>query len=246
VRQTFKTIAMKGGKKTRAEIFKPGRIGEVVFYEREGKKFSRIYQPVVKQTQATRDAAKIFGRAMIYAKHLRKGIISIMHDPKDRQIIYKMNNAVYTWLKSPIDPSGSQDRIADLSYLDINAMRRIRFQVQVDWSVAGTVSIKFPSFNPLEKLGRKAGTTHLRWKIAVAGVTTDFVPRAINGCQTTFTTAYRDTDLPGKTVEIPYTRQPGSINIVALSLSFCFDNRETRQKLKTWEPEGLISAHYQA
>jgi hypothetical protein len=158
--------------------FKPGRLGELVYYTREGKRFVKLYQPVVKQTEATVMAAKIFGRAMVFAKHLRHGIIPIMHDPKDRAIMYRMNKAVLSWLKTP-SGARNHDRLEHLYDLDINEMRRVRLQINVDWTEPGKVSISFQGFNPKQNLKIKRGTTHLVWKLAVTGVTCAPVPQPV-------------------------------------------------------------------
>jgi hypothetical protein len=232
--------------KKRIEMFTSGRIGPVVFYLRYGTKCSRVHTPHIKQTEATKAAAKNFGRAIRYAKHLRHGIMSIMHDEKDRAIMYKMNKAVQSWLKMKPDLMVSHDRLRYLHNLDINHRGRIKFPVEVDWSQPGNVQVKFPAFNPKKDLAGKSGTTHIIWKLAVAGVTTiGRLPWPVIGSETKFTTPYGDINLPENVISLPYTLKPGTINIVAIALHLCFDEHETRQKQKTWEPAGLVAAYYQ-
>jgi hypothetical protein len=69
---------------------------------------------------------------------------------------------------------------------------------------------------------------------------------ACSGAHTEFTTPCGDVELPKQTISIPYTLQPGTINIVALALHMRFNPSGTRQKLKTWEPAGLVGAWYEA
>jgi hypothetical protein len=231
--------------KKKFEIFSTGKIGPVVFYLRNGTKCSRVHNPHIKQTKATIAAAKRFGCAIRYAKWLRYGIKSIMHDEKDRSIMYKMNKAVQYWLRMNPDLMVCHDRLMYLHDLNINERERIRFQVEVDWSQAGNVLVKFPAFNPKRHLAGKSGTSQIIWKIAVAGViTTGDLPWPVPGSETSFRTPYDDVNLPENEIKLPYTLLPGTINIVAIALHLCFDKHGTRQKDKTWEPAGLVGAYY--
>jgi hypothetical protein len=240
----IKTQAMP--QKKNIDIFTSGRIGPVVFYMRYGKKCSRTHNPHIKQTEATKAAAKIFGRAIRYAKHLRHGIRSIMHNETDRAIMYKMNKAVRSWLNLDPDLSVSQDQLMYLHNLNINRIERIKFRVEVDWSQPGQVLVKFPAFNPKRNFSGKAGTTHIIWKIAVAGVTTAEKSWPVEGSKTEFQTPYGNIDLPENVISLSYSLRPGTINIVALALHLCYDKAGTRQKEKKWEPAGLIAARYEA
>jgi hypothetical protein len=223
-----------------------GRVGSVVFFKRNGKDYVRLHQPNIKQTEATVAAARSFGRAITIAKYLRHGIRSIMHEPKDREIMYKMNMAVQSWLKTKPDLTESQDRLEHLHDLDINVMWRIKFPIEVDWSKPGNVQLKFPAFNPQNDIAGKAGTTHIIWKIAVAGITTAEYPQPLRNALAEFRTPYTKDELQENIISLPYKVEPGTINVVALSLHFCFDEHETRQKQKTWEPAGLVGACWES
>jgi hypothetical protein len=223
-----------------------GRVGSVVYFKRDGKDYVRLHQPNIKQTDATVAAARTFGRAIIYAKHLRHGIRSILHDPKDRDIMYKMNRAVQSWLKTKPDLTVGHDRLEHLHGLDFNnVMWRIKFPIEVEWSQPGHVQVKFPAFNPQNDIAAKAGTTHIVWKIAVAGVTTEEFPRPVRNALAEFRTPYKKVELPENVITLPYKLEPATINIVALSVHLCFDEHGTRQKDKTWEPAGLVGAWYE-
>jgi hypothetical protein len=168
-----------------------------------------------------------------------------MHDPTDREIMYKMNKAVQFWLKTQPDLSVSHDRLLYLHDLDINKFGRIKFPIEVDWSEPGKVHLKFPAFNPKHDLSIKSGTTHLVWKIAVTGVIPADHPLPVKGSETSFTTPYGDLALPENTVSLPYTLSPGSINIVALALHLRYDEFGHRQKQKIWEPAGVVGARWE-
>jgi hypothetical protein len=222
-----------------------GRVGSVVYFKRNGKDYVRLHQPNIKQTDATVAAARSFGQAIIYSKHLRHGIRSILHYPKDRDIMYKMNRAMQSWLKTKPDLTVNHDRLEHLYDLDFNnVMWRIKFPIEVDWSLPGHVQVNFPAFNPAKDLAAKAGTTHIIWKIAVAGVTTAEYPQPVRNAPAEFRTACKNVELAENIVSLPYTLEPGTINIVAIALHLCFDEHGTRQKDKTWEPAGLVGAYY--
>jgi hypothetical protein len=169
-----------------------------------------------------------------------------MHNPKDRAIMYKMNTAVQSWLKTKPDLTVSHGCLEYLHDLDINERRRIKFPVEVDWSQPGMVQVKIPAFNPVKDLAIKAGTINLVWKLAVTGVTTGEYPYAVNGSQTKFTIPYNNEDVPERTESLPYNLEPGTINIVAIALHLYYDQMGTRQKQKTWEPAGLVGAWWEA
>src|SRR5262245_507756 len=85
--------------------FANGRIGNIVFYRRNGIGYARIAPGRYKQSRATKQSAKDFGRAVQLSKSIRSLISTALPNYRSQKTMHQMNAALLKWLRqeNPIE-----------------------------------------------------------------------------------------------------------------------------------------------
>src|SRR5688572_17531774 len=112
-----------------------GKVGPVVLYERNGTPCMRSLASRVRQSKATKKAATLFGKAARIGKTLREGLAAILPDPKNRLVMYPMNQALQQWLKVS-DLNSFITKLPALNDLQFNTETDIHYRLQVPVSIA--------------------------------------------------------------------------------------------------------------
>lgn len=227
-----------------------GRMEKIVLYSIKGKTYSRMYTKDVKQTEATKESAKIFARANKISATLRRGLDKVFM-PKDKKVMYRVNSAVFKLLSDPV--SGSQPFAIDpdaFEYLQFHEKSRIRQRIKIDfginWDMAGKIVLTIPSFVPVENIKAPATTRMVYWTISMTGSTIDGRDQLVASHTFKLVIPYNETRVPEQQIEIPYVPESGSINIIALDMQ-CETTRyghPVKVTNKVWLPSGVIGSYY--
>src|SRR5690349_7591902 len=76
-----------------------GKVGNLVFYEYRGKECCRTAPGTVKQTAGMKRNSSRFGLAAQASSYLRAYLEPMMHDAKDKIMLYGFNAAINKWLR---------------------------------------------------------------------------------------------------------------------------------------------------
>ena len=223
-------------------ILPRGRVGNIILYSWKGISCARTLPSRVKQTKATKQSAKDFGRAVKLSKLLRESLSHALPNYTSREIMYKMNAALLNWLRQqkPIEEDIS---FVGLEFNDKSPFSaRFRKQLVVDFDTKGKVIIKVPRLKIPDDIIAPAHTSSIRLNIAIAG------------CMLNLS---QSTDLASATIKMPsndsvaaikeemkFTCKPGSINVVAVSLHYITkkDGREKEIIDERWTPASIVAA----
>jgi len=226
-----------------------GKIGKLVCFERNGKPISRIQADDVKQTKATKKAAKVFGKAVRVAKFLRQGLAPALPRIGGRWGEYRLADAVSKAL-DPQKTTASQTNTAPLLQLaynrKTNLRERLRVSLETDWSQPGRVILTIPALNPVKHIPAPAHTQQVHWRIAVSG--SSITRPIITGAQSiVIDMPYEATLLPAQRIALPFTVQPDTLNVLMVSLQYTAEKKRGPLLIKAqeWWPADIVGVQYE-
>jgi hypothetical protein len=220
-----------------------GRLGNLIFYQRKGNGYVRQAPRRVKQTMATRQSAKDFGHAVQLSKYLRFLLRPALTNWKSREIMYKMNAGLLSWLRqqTPIEDNIS---FIGLEFNEKSAFKsKFRKELLIDFSVEGKVIITIPALKIPNDIVAPFNTSLIRLDFAVGGSRLQFSQN------TAFAAAaieipYKDGWTDTITKELDFHCQPDTINVVAVSLHYTTGNGGWAKENvdERWTPATIVAA----
>lgn len=220
-----------------------GRIGNIVFYQWKGNGYARGAPRRVKQSIATRRSAKDFGHAVQLSKYLRVSLSSALTNYKSREIMYKMNAALLSWLRqsTPIEENIS---FVGLELNDRSAFSsKFRKGLLIDFSTTGKVLITVPALKIPNDIVAPSNTSSVRLDLAVAGSMLN-ERRNTDVAATSIEIRYKDGWMDAITKELQFHCKAGSINVVAVSLHYITGKSGAEMEIadERWTPATIVAA----
>ncbi len=224
-------------------LYYRGRQGNLIYYKWKDIPCIRTVPARVRQTHATRLSAATFGVAVRCAKNIRQALEPLLPDSKDRNLINRLNTALYKWLQqAPADVTGNYAPIPALTGFSFNEHRslsdRLKLSLHMDRQ-AGAVRITIPAINPVQHIVAPAGTLSVTLMLTAltchvqTGTTIPVMTAPL-------TMSYTNTLLLAQMFTLPLTVEPGSISLVAARLRYHHAAGEINKM--EWMPAGIISA----
>jgi len=233
VRQKLSSMAKQDGAYTN------GRIGNLIYYKWRGIPCVRSVPDRVKQTKATKQSAKHFGRAVQLSRCLRAYLSPCLPDHKSKPVMYAMNAALMSWFRQE-QPMAEHISFVGVEFNEKSTLAsKFRQQPAVDFSKNGKIVISFPELRIPEDIVAPSNTTSVR--IGLAAV----------GCMFP---GFNPTGVTSESIEIPYKQgalpamkkelacKPGSLNVVAMCLRYKTKNSEMEITEQRWMPAAIIAA----
>jgi hypothetical protein len=232
-------------------IMLSGRVANVIFYEFRGIPCSRAMPAKVRQSKATKASAKQFGKASRLSKLLRSELVSVLPDPKDKKMMYRLNTALLQWLKTTgPDNSGLITRLPFIEGFQFNEAtsitERLRLPLTTDWVEPGKVMLNIPQLVPAKDIAVPAGTKTVSWQIAVASCKVNSLPAITGNYVTAIDMTYNNDNLGAEKIELPISLKPGEIAVVALGLKYTVIKKNLPMVItdKRWQPADIIGAFF--
>ena len=200
-----------------------------------------------KQTTASKQSAKLFGKAVQIGSILRKGLWELLPDSKDRSMMRRLESTIRQWLSS--EKIGKKSGFLPLLPFEFSETSEIHYRIivslAIDWSTPGKAVLQIPSLDPLLHVRVPAHTQSISWKISIAGSTLDNPVRTETAYES-FTMKYEGGILPERSIAFSFKPQPGSLMVLGLALRYTVirKGREIEVEEKRWMPAGIIGAHY--
>ena len=225
-------------------IFVNGRIGNVIFYRWKGIGCARAVPARVRQTKATRQSAKDFGRAVQLSRHLRSFLSPVLPNYKSKAVMHTMNAALLTWLRQE-KPIEEHISFVGLEFNEKSTLAsRLRQRPVVDCSEKGKIVISFPRLKIPEDILAPPNTTAVRIGIAAAGfMLSQF---QLTACASvSIEIPYEEGSLPVMKKELAFNCKPGSLNVIAMSLRYKTSTNSEAMEItdQRWMPAAIIAAH---
>jgi hypothetical protein len=219
-----------------------GRIGNIIFYQWKGTGYAKGAPHRVRQSMRTRQSAKDFGHAVQLSKYLRVMLRYAFPNHKSRQIMYKMNSALLSWLRQP-PPIEENISFVGLELNDKSVFSsKFRKGPLIDFSTKGKVIITVPALKIPNDIVAPSNTESVRLDFAVAG-TMLRLPRNIDGAAASIEIPYNDGWIDTITKEMKFDCNEGALNVVAVSLHYtCKFGREREITDERWTPATIVAA----
>ena len=231
-----------------------GRIGNLIFYEVRGVAYARVRPGRVKQTKATKAAARDFGRAVRYSRLIRDSLTGVI-EPKEKSMMYRLNNELLQWIReSKGDGTMMKQEILRLVSFEFNEdsylSRRLKFEPLVDFSSDGKIIVKIPAFKSSPDIIAPRDTESIELNIMALRCNTRDKPAIYTDppeeYQVVHKLDYNNTPIPAQSFEIPFRTIRGDIVLVVMGLKY-FTMKQKKQVQvmeKRWLPAGVLGAWY--
>ena len=223
-----------------------GRIGNLIFYERNGKTCIRSRAKRVRQTKATKSSAALFGKVATINKALRSGLDKILPESKERAIMLRLNQQLLPLLKHT-ELKGFSETLPEIDQFQFNEATditaRLNIPFNVDWKKKQAIQLNFSHANLFKAIKSPKGTIAIYLELAIAGCKTADATSTANY----FTSVKLTAGAPGPaTIELPCQLQTGCITIVVAALKYEILKNRIPSIItnKKWLPVGIISACY--
>ncbi|HMH33591.1 MAG TPA: hypothetical protein VK543_11200 [Puia sp.] len=228
-----------------------GRIGNMIFYKRNGKYCSRAVPDRVRQTKPTKARAKEFGKASSLARAIREQLLPVIPFPADNNMQTRLITAVFQWLKEA--GSSRTERINQLSLIERfqftsegdEIMNRWKIRPAISIPSAGLLEIKIPSFIPDQSVRAPANTELVMLKISAGSCNPE---RGIvtGNSSTELLLNYDSKPVAAQTIVLEFPMPKGSLIVAGASLVYTVvKNKKLRLNAnKSFMPAGIIAAMY--
>jgi hypothetical protein len=231
-----------------------GTIGSMIFYKYNGVPVVRSKPSFVRQTKATKQCSQDFGKAVSFSKELRDSIEKLTHVSRDRSLMYRMNKALYQWIReSKNDDSLLAEKITLLNNLQLNQAvpdkRKISFSPEVDFEKPGVIVVTIPPLQPAKDIVCPESTDTIELVIVAARCNTEpvqtraYLPLSEKKILLDYKTTYNE-----QTVELPLPTFPKDIVIVAIGLNFIVRTSFSEYIVfdKEWVPGKIVGVKFRS
>src|SRR6185369_275712 len=153
-------------------IFVTGKINNLVFYKWKDLHCVRSMPLRVKQTKATKQSAKDFGRAAKLSRILRNAFSPLLPDYKNRKMTYRLNASLLHWLRQ-------KKSLKNISFIGFEFDREselsshCRQPFATSFSEKGKIIVTIPRLSIPQDILAPPDTKLLRLRIVAAGCSFD-------------------------------------------------------------------------
>jgi hypothetical protein len=205
------------------EVQLEGTFGDLIFYKSKGGYFIRSKGKTGNQSPIAKVQSSILGKASGISGKLRTHFKPMIIDPKNRELMYRLNNVLQQWLRTnPINQQDKQDIINPLHGFSFNADNELvslfHAAMPIHRNEMGTLSMDIPSFdspNPLAPMPFY-GTIDIK-VIAVSCNLND--SDDVHKVETGVFHLYDGTPIAAQTLVIDLATAPGRLTVVAVSIN---------------------------
>ena len=222
-------------------------MANLIFYNYRGKPAVRTMPKKVKQSRATKDSAKLFGRAARLARSIREGLFLLYSDVSDRLMMNRLNAAVFQCLKD--GPAGGEDFAADLPFLkgfQMNQERELsefmKKAVKSSFDEAGNLVLSIASLNPQKDLSVPAGTQTVMLRIGACSVSWND-PTVYDHHTIEINIPYSDSSRAREEMVLPLKLKKN--RLVTIGVALRYSNSKQVPSIidkKKWMPVGIVGA----
>lgn len=225
-----------------------GSIGNFVYYLFRGKPCVRSKPKRIKQTKATKESAIRFGKAVRISRTLRVGLDGILTDPKDHQMIVRLNTAILHWIRTEKSKT-YQTELPFIQKFQFNEeallSEKLNIEMAISWNTPGKIIIEIPKMDPLKTIYAPAGTQMIRLEIIATGATVED-GTSIGSYNTQVDIMYKAGVLSEQEIAIPFKLRTGSITVVGLRMKYIKAKQTWTKGVadKRWLPAAIIGGCY--
>jgi hypothetical protein len=230
-----------------------GMVGNIIFYEMNGKQYARSRPRKFKQSKATKAVSKLFGEASRLSSQLRSGLWKLLPDTNEKEMRYRFDKAIQQWLRNgnPDTSSGT----TGFSFIDgfqfsnkASLTEKLKLLLPIDWSQQGKIIINMPKLVPSHDIAAPANTETVHWMIEVVSSTVKERSSLTAQYGTTLDMKYTEKAIPAQKMELSFKVKPQELIIVVLALKYTVKKYGNASLLnnESWLPAGIIGSYFKA
>jgi hypothetical protein len=233
------------------DVILTGRIGNMIFYKRNGKYCSRAIPDQVRQTKPTKARAKEFGKASSLAKAIRQQLLPVIPFPADNNMQTRLITAVFQWLKEA--GSSRTERMSKLYLIEgfqfttegNEILKRWKTSPAISIPAAGVLEIKIPAFIPDKSIVAPANTESVVLKIS-AGSCNPEMGMATGNDSAELSINYDSKQVAAQMLLLKFPMPKGSLVVTGASLQYTVSKKNNPQlnTNKAFMPAGIVAAMY--
>ena len=227
--------------------FISGKMGNIIFYKRNGNYFARMAPDKVKQTAPTKKRSSNFGIASSAGKTLRKLLLPSLPFPKDKKMQNDFMGAIAKWLRlNNMKDLKAATRLPFLTNFNFNEKtgigERWKVSINVTQPAANRIEIDIPAYAPAKKIIAPAHTTGIICSLTAAScrLKDGF---ALGSFTKTINIPYNNDLVSASKLSMPVPTTKGALIIVAASFTYILSGRKMNNKI-AFMPSSVIDARY--
>jgi len=230
-------------------VYVTGKMANLIFYNFRGRPAVRTMPKKVKQTRATKDSAKLFGKAARLSRVIREGLYPLYSDLGDASIMPRLTGAVFQCLKDEEATIGAEvfkDNLFFLRSFQWNRERELteimKKAVRPSFDEAGNLVLSLASLTPHKDLSVPAGTQTVILKIGACSISWND-PDIYDHHSLEINIPYNGGSRPAEEIVLPLKLKKNRLVLIGLALRYSNGKqwRDINDK-KKWMPVGIVQA----
>jgi len=230
--------------------FLRGRIGPIVFYERNGKQVARSLPVKVRVAAVSLARATNFGHASRLSSVFIAEFKRMLALPKIPSLQQRLAGSISRWLGvTPMNDIAATPAVPWVESFRLNTKAELNFllkqQLRVVANTSENLKLSISSFQPAGAIITPAGTLSVNCSIAVASCKLS-TAALMQVYQTSFEIPCTIGSLSAQEIDLSVQLNPGELAIVVVSLLFKGKTYETLAGVQDlrWRPIEVIGAVY--
>jgi hypothetical protein len=214
-----------------------------VFYTWKGKPVIRCHPGFIKQTRATKNAARMFGKASAISRVIREALKEILPDCKDISMRLRLNASILATLRANgSEPVGRISSLIESFEFNENyrLVSRLKKYPTTEWSENEKLTIHIPEWNVLHDIQVPVGTTKVYVCIILTGCCMDEI-KPIKLQEKMIVVDYVDHIIPAQIIDWHFEKG-NSLVIPVVSLRYEADGRMNEDV--RWRPVGVVGSKF--
>jgi hypothetical protein len=228
-----------------------GTIDFLIFYKRKGQNCVRVVPDKVRQNDATKASARLFGKASRLAAAVRKKLARVIPFPDDIDMQTRFTSALFQWMKANSPSEGTRIKklklIRNFQFITTGPSFIRRCKIKPAFSVLSDdqLQILIPPFIPKQSVTAPAKTVSVKMKVAV--VSCKIETYKVSGSQTLeIDFPYDTTEVAEQIFSLKFPMTKGSLLLAGAILEYRIKNLCTDFicRKKSFIPAAIISAAF--
>jgi len=226
-----------------------GKVANVIGYQSYGKDRLRGLPGRVRQTMATKQSGRLFGKASKIGGVFRRQLLPLIPNPSDIQMQTRLSSAIYKWLKENATAlpfaAGHLPFIEGYQFTEegYTLAERFRLPLQIINPADGLLQINIPGFVPSHAITAPPGTVSVACHLAAVSCLLND-PEKSGFSSTMLTFDYSNNPVEAQTISLQLPTPAGSLLITAVSLKYLLATANGLQPStgKGFMPAAVVSA----
>jgi hypothetical protein len=227
--------------------FISGRLGNVVFYERQGKYIARSLPSRVRLSKNTKKRNGNFGVASSTGSRLRQGLESVLPFPRELTAQRRFSGAISIWLgQRSLSELTSSDKLHPINQFDFveesGFANRFRVPITITPSGKNALELKMGAYIPKTEIAAPIKTVSVQVTFGLTACTLKQAltqPPQIVRFEIPFTAEVQ----PSRTIVLPFKPMSDLLIVTVGSIIYTQEGNKTCQR-RNYLPCSVIDARY--